>query len=87
MNAVVSKLGQAGLMAMLGYEIGHNIGENAVESVERVETKIVKQMEHSDNKELFYIVIILLVAMIIIASLRVMFKKKRNGERIALQQL
>lgn len=86
MNKALAKLGQASLMVMAGYEIGHSVGENEIQSVEKVETKVIHE---NDNEDFYYIIIILLIALIILAAVKmivVMMKKDNRAEQIQLRQ-
>lgn len=88
MNKFISKIGQAGLMAVMGYEIGHNVGEHETQSIEKIETKVTTRTDNSENEnELFYIVVIILVAIIIFTTLRMFMKKSMKREEIQLRQL
>lgn len=88
MNSAISKHGKAGLVAMMSYEVGKSVAENEEKSAEKIITKEITRTEVSnDNKDLIYIIIALLVAIIIITALRMLLKKKPSVENIQLRQL
>lgn len=89
MNVALQRVGQAGLWSMLGYELGQSTGQKEVR-IERVEPKVIEHTDHGDYKEMFYVMIGLLVLFIfifLIAALRIVLGKKVEREQIRLREL
>lgn len=83
MNKIIAKVGQAGLMTMLGYEIGQGLSEPVIVKVNSDD--IIKKNEEpvDSNKDLLVFVIFLLVVLIILLAVALIFRKK-NRQRNAL---
>lgn len=77
MNKIVSRVGQAGLMAALGYEFGQNSKDTQIVLEKQVPTVKEIRDNEDDEKVLFYIIIILLIALIFMCAIAILFRKLR----------
>lgn len=85
MNKFVAKTAQAGLLAMVGYEIGEKVGEaKHDEIVVKVKETEVHSTNNADNGQLTTIsyVILALLLIIVISRLCAVFNKKVRATEI-----
>lgn len=78
MNKIIPKLTQAGLMAMMGYEVGQSHHEPVIVKVDTHGNSKENTVPVDDSKDFFIAVIFLLVILIIVvlAALFCSFKSK-----------
>lgn len=90
MNKILKQLSRAGILAMLGYEIGeitHDHSKNNQNIVQYEQPKFVTKSYESPNTDILYFILGFILFILFIIAIR-LFKFKRNvPETIQLQSL
>lgn len=84
MNKILQKVGQAGVMAMMGYEVGQSVNSNKDTEIQHSDTREVPQViqvhDRMSDEKILLIVIIALLVLFALAAVKVI--RKRKSERL-----